>query len=43
MLSQALLGQALISSQQPNANVADILSKGMQAAQSSLGGFQLRT
>lgn len=43
MLSQALLGQALISSQQPNANVADILSKGMQSAQSAIGGFQLRT
>lgn len=43
LLSQALLGQALIASQQPNANVADILGKGTQAAQSVLGGFQLKT
>lgn len=43
MLSQALLGQALIASQQPSANVADILGKGTQAAQSVLGGFQLRS
>lgn len=43
LLSQALLGQALIASQQPSANVADIIGKGMQAAQTSLGGFQLRT
>jgi hypothetical protein len=43
VLSQAMLGQALIASQQPSANVADILSKGTQAAQSVLGGFQLRT
>jgi hypothetical protein len=43
VLSQAMLGQALIASQQPSANVADILSKGTQSAQSVLGGFQLRT
>ena len=43
VLSQALLGQALIASQQPSANVADILGKGTQAAQSVLGGFQLKT
>lgn len=43
LLSQALLGQALVASQQPSANVADILGKGTQAAQSVLGGFQLRT
>lgn len=43
MLSQALLGQALVASQQPSANVADILGKGTQAAQSVLGGFQLRS
>lgn len=43
VLSQALLGQALIASQQPSANVADILGKGTQAAQSVLGGFQLRS
>lgn len=42
VLSQAMLGQALIASQQPNAAVADILSKGTQAAQGVLGGFQLR-
>lgn len=41
VLAQALLGQALIASQQPSANVADILSKGAQAAQSALGSFRL--
>lgn len=42
LLSQALLGQALIASQQPSAAMADVLGKGTQAAQSVLGGFQLK-
>ncbi len=43
LLSQALLGQAFISAQQPNAAMADVLSKGTQAAQGALGGsFQLK-
>lgn len=42
LLSQALLGQALIASQQPSVALADVLSKGTQAAQSVLGGFQLK-
>lgn len=42
VLSQALLGQALIASQQPSAVTADVLSKGSAAAQQALGGFQLR-
>ena len=43
LLSQALLGQAFISAQQPNAAMADILAKGTQAAQGAIGGsFQLK-
>lgn len=42
MLSQALLGQAVIASQQPSAAMADVLSKGAAAAQQAMGGFQLR-
>jgi hypothetical protein len=43
LLSQALLGQAFISAQQPNAAMADVLAKGTQAAQGAIGGsFQLK-
>lgn len=42
MLSQAMLGQAMIASQQPSAVMADILSKGAQTAQAAVGGFELR-
>jgi hypothetical protein len=42
VLSQSLLGQALLVSQQPSAAVADVLSKGSAAAQQAMGGFQLK-
>jgi hypothetical protein len=43
LLSNALLGQAFISAQQPSAAMADVLAKGTQAAQGALGGsFQLK-
>ena len=43
LLSQALLGQAFISAQQPSAAMADVLAKGTQAAQGAIGGsFQLK-
>lgn len=42
VLSQALLGQALLVSQQPSAAMADVLSKGSAAAQQAMGGFQLK-
>jgi hypothetical protein len=41
VLSQALLGQALVASQQPSAVMADVLSKGASAAQQAMGGFKL--
>lgn len=43
VLSQALLGQALVASQQPSSAMADVLSKGSAAAQQqAMGGFQLK-
>lgn len=42
VLSQAMLGQAVIASQQPSAAVADVLSKGTAAAAQVLGAPSLR-
>lgn len=42
LMSQALLGQALIASQQPSAVMADVLGKGAAAAQQVLGAPTLR-
>ena len=42
LMSQALLGQALIASQQPSAAMADVLGKGAAAAQQVLGPITLR-
>ena len=43
LMSQALLGQALIASQQPSAAMADVLGKGAETAQRVLGPLTLRS
>lgn len=42
LLSQAMLGQAVIAAQQPSASMAEVLSKGTQAAAQVLGAPSLR-
>ena len=42
LMSQALLGQAMIASQQPSASMAEVLGKGAAAAQQVLGPISLR-
>jgi hypothetical protein len=42
VMSQALLGQAMIASQQPSASMAEVLGKGASAAQQVLGPLSLR-
>jgi hypothetical protein len=42
LLSQAMLGQAVIAAQQPSASMAEVLSKGTQAAAQVLGSPSLR-
>lgn len=42
VMSQALLGQAMIASQQPSSSMADVLGKGAAAVQQVLGPISLR-